>query len=122
MSQVGQKDTKPELALLRALHRLGYRYTLHRRDLPGRPDIVFASRRKAIFVHGCFWHGHGCRWGQLPKSRPEYWAPKIETNKERDKRVLTDLQKAGWEAMVVWQCELRDLDAVVYRVEDFLKR
>ena len=72
MSKVGQKDTKPELALRRALHGLGYRFRLHRRDLPGSPDIVFPSRGKVIFVHGCFWHGHGCRWGQLPKSRPEY--------------------------------------------------
>ncbi|WP_420586559.1 very short patch repair endonuclease [Ruegeria sp.] len=122
MSQVGQKDTKPELSLRRALHRLGYRYSLHRRDLPGRPDIVFPSRRKVIFVHGCFWHGHGCRWGKLPKSRPEYWVPKIETNKERDNRVLTELHDIGWDSMVIWQCEIRDLDATVRRVEDYLSR
>jgi len=122
MSQVGQKDTKPELSLRRALHRLGYRYSVHRRDLPGRPDIVFPSRRKVIFVHGCFWHGHGCRWGKLPKSRPEYWVPKIETNKERDNRVLTELHDIGWDSMVVWQCELRDLDAAIHRVEDYLSR
>ncbi|WP_171091244.1 MULTISPECIES: very short patch repair endonuclease [unclassified Ruegeria] len=122
MSQVGQTDTKPELILRRALHRLGYRYSLHRRDLPGRPDIVFPSRRKVIFVHGCFWHGHGCRWGKLPKSRPEYWGPKIETNKERDNRVLTDLSENGWDSLVVWQCELRDFDAAICRVESFLKR
>ena len=122
MSQVGQKDTKPELLLRRALHRLGYRYSLHRRDLLGRPDIVFPSRRKVIFVHGCFWHGHGCRWGKLPKSRPEYWVPKIETNRERDNKVLTELRDVGWDSMVVWQCELRDLDATVHRVEDYLSR
>ena len=121
MSMVRQKDTKPELALRRALHRLGYRFRLHRRDLPGSPDIVFPSRKKVVFVHGCFWHGHGCRWGQLPKSRPEYWKPKIETNKERDKRALTELREAGWGPFVVWQCELRDLEGAVGRVEAFLK-
>lgn len=122
MSQVGQRDTKPELKLRRALHRLGYRYTLHRRNLPGRPDIVFPFRRKVIFVHGCFWHGHDCRWGRLPKSRPEYWAPKIEANRERDNRVLTELHNIGWDSMVVWQCELRDLDTTVHRVEGYLNR
>lgn len=121
MSMVRQKDTKPELALRRALHRLGYRFRIHRRDLPGSPDIVFPSRKKVVFVHGCFWHGHGCKWGQLPKSRPEYWKPKIETNRERDKRALTELREAGWEPLVVWQCELRDLEGAVGRVEAFLR-
>ena len=121
MSMVRQKDTKPELALRRALHRLGYRFRLHRRDLPGSPDIVFLSRKKVVFVHGCFWHGHGCKWGQLPKSRPEYWKPKIETNRERDKRALTELREAGWEPLVVWQCELRDFEGAVGRVEAFLR-
>ena len=122
MSKVGQKNTKPELALRRAIHRLGYRFRLHRRHLPGSPDIVFPSRRKVVFVHGCFWHGHGCRWGRLPKSRPDYWPSKIETNKERDRRVLTELRDAGWEPLVVWQCELKDLEGAVDRVEAFLKR
>lgn len=121
MSTVGQRNTKPELALRRALHRLGYRFRLHRRDLPGRPDIVFPSRKMVVFVHGCFWHGHGSRWGRLPKSRPEYWKAKIETNKERDRRALTELKEAGWEPLVVWQCELRDLEGAVGRVEAFLR-
>ncbi|WP_116131823.1 very short patch repair endonuclease [Tropicimonas sp. IMCC34043] len=120
MSKVGQKDTKPELILRRALHAQGYRYRLHRRDLPGSPDLVFPARRKAIFVHGCFWHGHGCRWGKAPKSRAEYWLPKIEANKARDNRVLTLLGDKGWQAMVVWQCELRDLSSTVERVAAFL--
>lgn len=120
MSQVGQKNTKPELVLRRALHALGYRYRLHRRDLPGKPDIVFPSRRKAIFVHGCFWHGHGCKWGKLPKSRLDYWVDKIETNRERDKKAMRDLEAEGWEAIVVWQCELRDLASTINRVELFL--
>lgn len=120
-SRVGQKDTQPELALRGALHRLGFRFRLHRRDRPGNPDIVFPSRKKVVFVHGCFWHGHGCRWGQLPKSRPEYWKPKIETNRERDKRVLTELREAGWRPFVVWQCELKDLEGAGGRVEAFLR-
>ena len=120
MSKVGQKNTKPEMVLRRALHGLGYRYRLYRRDLPGSPDLVFTSRRKVIFVHGCFWHGHGCRWGQLPKTRSEYWLPKIEANKERDNRALTLLSEKGWQAMVVWQCELRYPEEVVERVVAFL--
>lgn len=121
MACVGQKDTKPELSLRHALHRLGYRFRLHRRDLPGSPDIVFPSRLKAIFVHGCFWHGHGCRWGALPKSRIDYWAPKIEQNRLRDNRALTDLAELGWTALVVWQCELRNADMAVRRVTAFLE-
>lgn len=120
MSKVGQKDTAPELRLRRALHSLGYRYRLHRRDLPGTPDLVFPSRRKVIFVHGCFWHGHICRWGKLPKSRLEYWLPKIEANKERDNRALTLLADKGWQVLVVWQCELRDVSKALPRVVAFL--
>ncbi len=120
MSQVGTKDTKPEMIVRRALHRLGFRFRLHRRDLPGSPDLVFPSRRKVIFVHGCFWHGHGCRWGQLPKSRPEYWQPKIETNHERDNRNLTMLRDAGWEPLVVWQCELKQPEDALERIVAFL--
>lgn len=120
MSKVGQKNTKPEMMLRRALHARGYRYRLHQRDLPGSPDLVFPARRKVIFVHGCFWHGHECRWGKAPKSRAEYWLPKIEANKARDNRVLTLLCDKGWQAMVVWQCELRDLSSTVERVVAFL--
>ena len=120
MSKVGQKDTAPEMTLRRALHARGYRYRLHRRDLPGSPDLVFPARRKVIFVHGCFWHGHTCRRGKAPKSRLDYWENKIETNQERDKVALRRLDDAGWKALVVWQCELRDLDATVARVEAFL--
>lgn len=121
MASVGTKDTKPEMALRRALFALGYRYRLHSRHLPGRPDLVFPARKKAIFVHGCFWHGHGCRWGRLPKSRPEYWEPKIEANKDRDTRSLAGLAALGWSALVVWQCELREIERVIERVEEFLR-
>lgn len=120
LAKVGQRNTGPELALRQTLHALGYRYRLHRSSLPGRPDIVFPSRRRVIFVHGCFWHGHGCRWGKLPKSRVDYWQHKIETNREHDRDVLTRLSEAGWEALVVWQCEMKDIEATLNRVRTFL--
>lgn len=120
MSSVRNKNTAPEVVLRRALHSLGYRFRLHRKDLPGSPDIVFPSRRKAIFVHGCYWHGHGCRWGKLPKSRLDYWTPKIEANRARDARRVDEMLRLGWAPMVVWQCELRNPDATVQRVVDFL--
>ena len=120
MSQVGSKDTKPEMVVRRALHRLGYRYRLHRRDLPGSPDLVFPSRRKVIFVHGCFWHGHGCRWGRLPRSRSEYWKLKVETNRERDIRNLAALAERGWKAITVWQCELKQPRETLDRIVAFL--
>jgi DNA mismatch endonuclease (patch repair protein) len=112
MQSVGQKNTGPELALRRALHGLGYRFRLHRKDLPGRPDLAFPSRKKAVFVHGCFWHGHDCPKGRLPKSRPDYWAPKIEANKARDARAVERLTEMGWETHVAWQCELKNPERV----------
>lgn len=120
MQSVGQRNTAPEVKVRRALHRLGYRFRLHGKSLPGRPDIVFASRRKVIFIHGCFWHGHNCSKGRLPKSRPEYWIPKIETNKARDERSVNELRKAGWESLVVWQCEITKIDEAVGMITRFL--
>lgn len=120
MSKVGQKNTAPEMTLRRALHARGFRYRLHRRDLPGAPDLVFPSRQKVVFVHGCFWHGHDCRWGRAPKSRGEYWLPKIEANRVRDNLALTKLSDMGWQTFVVWQCELRDPEAAIQRVVAFL--
>lgn len=120
MKSVGTKDTGPELAVRRLLHHLGYRFRLHRRDLPGRPDIVFPARRRVIFVHGCFWHGHGCSKGRLPKSRPEYWRPKIEANRARDARVVVSLAETGWKALTIWQCEMRDVDELKLVLIEFL--
>lgn len=120
MRSVGVKDTKPELILRRLLHRLGYRYSLHRRDLPGRPDLVFPARGKVIFVHGCYWHGHDCQWGRLPKTRLDYWGPKIAANHARDARVNAELIASGWQPHTVWQCELRNPQTVVSQVADFL--
>jgi DNA mismatch endonuclease (patch repair protein) len=120
MQSVRQKNTGPEVAVRRALHRLGYRFRLHAKGLLGRPDIVFPSRKKVIFVNGCFWHGHDCSKGRLPKSRPEYWIPKIEANKTRDERIVNELKKAGWESYVIWQCKVAKLDETIQAVTGFL--
>lgn len=120
MASVGTRDTGPELTLRKALHHLGYRYCVNYAKLPGRPDLVFPKLGKAIFVHGCFWHGHCCRWGRLPKSRPEYWKPKIAANRTRDRRVLRAIRRLGWETLTVWQCQLRDLERAMTRVVRFL--
>ncbi|MGE3508448.1 MAG: very short patch repair endonuclease [Vicinamibacterales bacterium] len=120
MQSVGTKDTSPEVAVRRLLHALGYRFRLHRKDLPGRPDIVFPSRRKAIFVHGCFWHGHLCSKGRLPKSRLDYWGPKIARNRQRDAQAAEKLRQAGWSSFAVWQCELREQASLSRRLIQFL--
>lgn len=122
MQSVKQKDTGPEQVVRRALFAAGYRYRLHRRDLPGSPDIVFPSRRKAIFVHGCFWHGHGCAKGRASKSRVEYWGPKLEANRARDERNVRDLMAMGWDVLVVWQCELADIQTAVLKITAFVDR
>jgi len=120
MGLVGSTDTKPELLVRRLVHSLGYRYRLHRRDLPGVPDLVFRSRRKIIFVHGCFWHGHDCRLGRMPKSRQDYWLQKISRNKERDATNLRRLRGMRWKCLVLWECQLRSREALVDRLRQFL--
>ncbi|MXY89401.1 MAG: DNA mismatch endonuclease Vsr [Gammaproteobacteria bacterium] len=121
MAAVRQKDTGPEMAVRRLLHRMGYRYSLHRRDLPGRPDLVFRSRRKVVFVHGCFWHGHDCRKGRLPTSRLDYWKEKVSKNVARDARNIRDLIGKGWEVCVVWECEIAHMDSLRQRLVGFLE-
>src|ERR1700733_1884015 len=109
MARVKSKDTGPELKVRRLVHRLGYRYRLHRNALPGTPDLAFPKRRKLIFVHGCFWHRHeSCALARLPKSRADFWLPKLEGNKTRDARNVDSLVKMGWEALTIWECELND--------------
>lgn len=120
MSRIGSKHTKPELVVRSLLHRLGYRYRLHRKDLPGRPDIVFIGRRKAVLVHGCFWHGHGCKIGKLPKSNLDFWAPKVERNRVRDRENRSELERIGWTVEEVWQCELKDIQSLEGRLRSFL--
>jgi DNA mismatch endonuclease, patch repair protein len=107
MSRIRGRDTKPELTLRRGLHALGFRFLLHRRDLPGCPDLVFPGRRAAIFVHGCFWHGHACPMCRLPATRTAFWQAKICGNRERDRRAASALAVAGWRVLVVWECALR---------------
>ena len=120
MQAVKSKNTAPERTVRSLLHALGYRFRLHRRDLPGTPDIVLPGRRCAIFVHGCYWHAHGCRIGRPPKSRLDYWAPKLEANKVRDSRKLAELEAAGWRVLIVWQCELRGLEVLAKKLKEFL--
>ncbi|KQT83117.1 endonuclease [Aurantimonas sp. Leaf443] len=111
MAKVRGKNTKPELVVRRALHALGLRFRLHRRDLPGRPDIVLPRHRLAIFVHGCFWHRHeGCRMASTPKTRRDFWEAKFEANVQRDRRNLETLQELGWRPEIVWECESRKAD------------
>ena len=121
MSRVRSKGTSPEMLVRRLLHSRGYRFRLHRRDLPGKPDLVFAGRRKAIFVHGCFWHAHACPAGRAPKSRLDYWTPKLRRNVERDEAATQSLVNLGWDVLTVWQCETKDIDALKARLVRFLE-
>lgn len=121
MAKVRTEHTGPEIKVRKLLHRLGYRFRLHAANLPGKPDIVFPARRKAIFVHGCFWHGHRCRWGKLPKTRLEYWAPKISANRARDAAQRTALRRLGWRVLLVWQCEARDATSLGNKLQAFLE-
>lgn len=107
MSRIRGKDTKPEMLLRRGLHALGFRFRLHRKDLPGRPDLVFPSRRAVIFMHGCFWHGHACPMCRIPATRREFWTAKITGNRVRDAAATDRLRVLGWRVFVVWECALR---------------
>ena len=120
MSRIGGKDTAPEILVRRLLHSLGYRFRLHRRDLPGTPDIVFPSRRKIIFVNGCFWHAHGCRIGRPPKSNIEFWGPKLERNRSKDRRDRRALRALGWRVFTVWQCQTKFHKRLESRLLSFL--
>lgn len=121
MARVKGKDTKPEMTVRRLVHAMGHRYRLHRRDLPGSPDLVFGPKRKAIFVHGCFWHAHrGCSRARIPEANRDYWAAKLARNAERDAAALASLQADGWSALTIWECETADVDALTDRLERFL--
>lgn len=123
MSKVKGKNTAPELLVRKAAHHLGYRFRLHRKDLPGTPDLVFPRFRVAIFVHGCFWHGHkSCSKGRPPKSKLDYWGPKLRDNTKRDRRNLAQLRVLGWKAFVIWQCETIDAAHIEKRLRDILDR
>ena len=122
MARVKSKGMKPEMAVRRLLHGLGYRYRLHKSDLPGKPDMAFPSRRKVVFVNGCFWHNHaGCPRVRIPATNREYWTAKLERNRTRDERNLALLAEQGWAAMTVWECELRDMPTAAERLTEFLE-
>lgn len=123
MSNITGKNTKPELLVRKALFSEGYRYRLHRKDLPGNPDIVFTSRKKAIFINGCFWHGHNCKKAALPENNKQFWKNKINGNVKRDKTNSDKLEEMGWKSFVVWQCEIKKstLEKKIKQIKTFLE-
>lgn len=123
MSRVRSTNTHPEVVVRRLIHAMGYRYRLHRKDLSGKPDLVFLSKHKVIFVHGCFWHRHedsNCRLARLPKSRLDFWIPKLEKNKKRDAEIQEKLESSGWSVMTIWECQLQKVEALTLRIREFL--
>ena len=121
MAAVHSKNTKPEMVVRKLVFGLGYRYRLHVASLPGKPDLVFPGRRKAIFVHGCFWHRHtNCRYATSPKSRVEFWEAKFAANVARDRRTNRELRRLGWSVLTVWQCQLKDHGKLMGKLDDFL--
>lgn len=120
MQSVSTKNTGPEWEIRRLLFGLGYRYRLHDKRLPGTPDIVFGGKKKVIFVHGCFWHSHGCSKGQPPKSRPEFWGPKLSRNRERDAAQVQQIEELGWSVLTLWQCELKNTERLTAKMRSFL--
>jgi DNA mismatch endonuclease, patch repair protein len=120
MRAIRSKGMQPELRVRSLVHTLGYRFRLHRKDLPGKPDLVFGPRRKVIFVHGCFWHSHNCKAAHVPKSNLEYWVPKLERNKMRDRNNIEILKVSGWQSLVVWECETRNKEPLKKRLVAFL--
>lgn len=120
MSRIPSKNTKPEIAVRSVLHRLGYRFRLHLRDLPGRPDIVLPRHRKIILVQGCFWHGHTCRFASKPKSNEDYWEPKIRANRARDARNLVALADSGWSVLELWECDIKNRQDLESRLRKFM--
>ncbi|MBK1736223.1 very short patch repair endonuclease [Halorhodospira abdelmalekii] len=123
MSLIRGTGTAPEMKLRRLVHGMGFRYRLHIKDLPGKPDLVFPSRRAVIFMHGCFWHRHkGCRLARLPKSKLDFWGPKLEANRKRDSRNQRRLKDLGWRVLIVWECQMADVDRVSAVVREFLQK
>lgn len=121
MSRIRGKDTVPEIRVRKMLHQMGYRFRLHRKDLPGRPDIVLPRYATIIFVHGCYWHRHeGCRFAYTPKTRIDFWTRKFAENEERDRRYAQELTRMGWRVAVIWECETQDADHLVQRLSTIL--
>jgi DNA mismatch endonuclease (patch repair protein) len=122
MSKVRSKNTSPELAVRKLVFSLGYRYHLHAKNLPGKPDLVFPGRKKVIFVHGCFWHYHDCKIGHIPKSRLDYWEPKLMTRRKKDTSNAATLMESGWGVLVIWECEIKDQEKLRQIICEFLAR
>jgi DNA mismatch endonuclease, patch repair protein len=120
MRAVKDRDTGPEMIVRRLAHRMGYRFRLHRADLPGKPDLVFPARRAVIFVHGCFWHGHHCKRGAAPVTNTAFWAPKLAKNAARDAVQRARLRRDGWRSLVVWECQIKDERKLASRLRRFL--
>lgn len=120
MRRIKSRNTKPEIAVRKLVHSMGYRYRLHRADLPGNPDLVFSSRRKVIFVHGCFWHAHGCKVSHTPMSNTRYWSGKLDRNQMRDKIVRRALAADDWKLLVVWECQIARVSGLKRRIQRFL--
>jgi DNA mismatch endonuclease, patch repair protein len=124
MRLITAKNTKPELAVRRLVHKMGYRYRLHRKEFPGKPDLVFVKKKKAIFVHGCFWHQHSnrsCHLARMPKSNLDYWQDKFKRNVLNDKRNIKRLKQMGWSVLVIWQCNLKDETRLRFTIKNFMK-
>jgi DNA mismatch endonuclease (patch repair protein) len=122
MRAIRSKNTKPEMVIRRLVHSMGYRYRLHRKDLPGKPDLVFLGRRKVLFLNGCFWHGHDCKRGsRIPKTNIEYWGKKIARNKARDAEHEAALQAQGWRVLVIWECQTKDEAVLKNLLKSFLE-
>lgn len=122
MSRVKSEDTKPEMLVRKLVFALGYRYRIHDKRLPGKPDLIFANRKKIIFVNGCFFHRHdGCVLARIPKTRMDFWIPKLEGNKLRDRKILASLAQEGWSVLVVWECELKNVPEIRIRLRSFLE-
>ena len=120
MALVRNKNTKPELLVRKLVFSMGYRYRLHRSDIPGKPDLVFAGRKKVIFVHGCFWHRHDCPRGTMPKTNKTFWSKKLSKNVERDRKVQAELKEMSWDFLVIWECDLKHIPHLKKMLQDFL--
>lgn len=122
MASISGKNTKPELIVRKLLYSLGYRYRLHYANLPGKPDLVFPGKRKTIFIHGCFWHRHDCKKGNsMPSKNSEFWRKKLADNASRDNRNISELKKLGWEVLVIWECQIKDLHSLAIKLHSYLQ-
>ncbi len=123
MRRIKSKDTSPELLVRKITHKLGYRFRLHRADLPGKPDLTFPTKKKVIFVHGCFWHQHkspNCKFAHVPRTNTGYWIPKLKRNVERDKKYQEQLREKGWRFLIIWECESKDIEPLKNKIDQFL--